>query len=152
TTSSSRRCCTKWQTSDLDLTAIVNPVRKMLRRVNFFEGEIESIDLSQKQVVVSHGLAHHQHSRRYDHLVIGLGSITNLYELPGLPKDIVQLSHESSAQYLSYSGEGETRVNGSREFGRCQQSLFLLFYLSISDNSYGRDLGIQLSPQGFDFR
>jgi len=49
--------------SDLDLTAIVNPVRKLLRRVNFFEGEIDSIDLSQKQVVVSHGLAHHHHSR-----------------------------------------------------------------------------------------
>jgi len=63
--------------SDLDLTAIVNPIRKMLKRVNFFEGEIESIDLVQKQVVVSHGLAHHQHSRGYDHLVIGLGSITN---------------------------------------------------------------------------
>jgi len=30
-------------------------------------------------------------------------------------KDIVQLSHESSAQYLSYSREDETRVNGSRE-------------------------------------
>ena len=70
--------------SDLDPTAIVNPVRKMLKRVNFFAGEVESIDLSQKQVVVSHGLAHHQHSRTYDHLVVGLGSITNLYELPGL--------------------------------------------------------------------
>ena len=47
--------------SDLDLTANVNPIRKMLKRVNFFEGEIESVDLAQKQVVVSHGLAHHQH-------------------------------------------------------------------------------------------
>jgi len=30
-------------------------------------------------------------------------------------KDIVQLSHESSTQYLSYSREAETRVNGSRD-------------------------------------
>jgi NADH:ubiquinone reductase (H+-translocating) len=70
--------------SDLDLTTIVNPIRKMLKRVSFFAGEVESIDLSGKRVVVSHGFDHHQHSLRYDHLVIGLGSITNFYELPGL--------------------------------------------------------------------
>ena len=42
--------------SDLDVTAIVNPLRKMFKRIRFFEGEVESIDLSHKQVVVSHGL------------------------------------------------------------------------------------------------
>src|SRR5215471_9413876 len=68
--------------SDLDLTTIVNPVRKMLKRV--FAGEVESIDLSRKQVVVSHGFDHHRHSLTYDHLVLGLGSITNFYGLPGL--------------------------------------------------------------------
>ena len=31
--------------SDLDLTHIVNPIRKMLRHVRFFEGEVQSIDL-----------------------------------------------------------------------------------------------------------
>lgn len=70
--------------SDLDLTAIVNPVRKMLRRASFFEGGVEAIDLSRKEVIVSHGFDHHQHTLKYDHLVIGLGSVTNLYELPGL--------------------------------------------------------------------
>src|SRR5262252_9535529 len=33
--------------SDLDLTSIVNPVRKLLRRVNFMEGEVDKIDLEQ---------------------------------------------------------------------------------------------------------
>jgi NADH dehydrogenase len=70
--------------SDLDLTTIVNPVRKMLKRVSFFAGEVESIDLSRKQVAVSHGFDHHRHSLEYDHLVLGLGSITNFYGLPGL--------------------------------------------------------------------
>ena len=70
--------------SDLDLTAIVNPVRKMLRRASFFAGEVDAIDLYRKQVVVSHGFDHHQHSLTYDHLVIGLGSITNVFEVPGL--------------------------------------------------------------------
>jgi NADH dehydrogenase len=31
--------------SDLDFTSIVNPTRKLLRRVNFFEGDVERIDL-----------------------------------------------------------------------------------------------------------
>ncbi len=70
--------------SDLDLTAIVNPVRKMLKRASFFEGEVEAIDLARKQVIISHGFDDHQHSIPYDHLVIGLGSVTNLYEMPGL--------------------------------------------------------------------
>jgi len=58
---------------------------------------------------------------------------------------------------MGYAFSGTWDVDKHRNppmflFGRCQQSLFLLFYLSISDNSYGRDLGIQLSPQGFDLR
>src|SRR5438094_8876161 len=51
--------------SDLDLTAIVNPVRKMLKRAGLFEGEAEAIDLSRKRVVISHGYDHHQHSLTY---------------------------------------------------------------------------------------
>lgn len=70
--------------SDLDLTTIVNPVRKMLKRVSFFAGEVETIDLPRKQVTVLHGFDHHPHILGYDHLVIGLGSITNFYGLPGL--------------------------------------------------------------------
>src|SRR5690349_22783250 len=61
--------------SDLDLTNIVNPVRKLLKRVKFFAGEVESIDVSRRSVTVSHGFDHHHHELPYDHLVIGLGSI-----------------------------------------------------------------------------
>ena len=70
--------------SDLEITDIVSPLRKMLKRIRFFEAEVESIDLSQRQVVASHGLENHRHHLTYDHLVIGLGAITNLYGLPGL--------------------------------------------------------------------
>src|SRR5246127_4862206 len=70
--------------SDLDLTNIVNPIRKLLKRVMFFAGGVESIDLDRKRVKVSHGFDHHHHELNYDHLVIGLGSITNFYNLPGL--------------------------------------------------------------------
>ena len=70
--------------SDLDMTDIVNPIRKLLRRVKFVEAEVESIDLEARHVVVSHGGEHHHHEIEYDHLVIALGAVTNFYDLPGV--------------------------------------------------------------------
>jgi NADH dehydrogenase len=48
--------------SDLDITTIVNPIRKLLKRTNFFDGEVGSIDLNGKRVTVSHGIDSHPHS------------------------------------------------------------------------------------------
>ena len=70
--------------SDLDITDIVNPIRALLRRVHFMEGEVEAIDLEARQVVISHGGDAHRHALEYDHLVIALGAITNFYHLPGV--------------------------------------------------------------------
>ncbi len=69
--------------SDLDITHIVNPIRKLLKRIRFFHGEVESIDLVGKRVVATHGNEHHDHELEYDHLVIALGSETNFHNLPG---------------------------------------------------------------------
>ena len=70
--------------SDLELSAIVNPLRKLLRRVSTFVGDIEAIDLEARRVTVSHGLDGHTHDLPYDHLVLALGSSTNFYGLPGV--------------------------------------------------------------------
>lgn len=70
--------------SDLDLTHIVNPIRKMLQHVRFFVGDVASIDLDARSVVVAHGFDHHTHTLEYDHLVFALGSVTNFYNIPGL--------------------------------------------------------------------
>lgn len=86
--------------SDLDLTNIVNPIRKLLKRVMFFAGDVESIDLDQKCVSVSHGFDHHRHDLHYDHLVIGLGSITNFFNLPGLPERALTMRSLGDAIHL----------------------------------------------------
>jgi NADH dehydrogenase len=70
--------------SDVEITDIVSPIRKLLRRVKFVEGDVESIDLERRRVVVSHGAEHHDHELPYDHLVLALGSVTNFYRLPGV--------------------------------------------------------------------
>ena len=87
--------------SDLDLTDIVNPIRKLLRRVKFFEGDVESIDLPNRRVVVSHGIDQsHSHELEYDHLVIALGSITNFYNLPGLQERALTMKSLGDAIHL----------------------------------------------------
>jgi NADH:ubiquinone reductase (H+-translocating) len=72
--------------SELDITHAVTPIRKLLKRVNFFNGEVDYINLAAKRVTVSHGNEPHPHILNYDYLVIALGSITNFYNLPGLEK------------------------------------------------------------------
>jgi NADH:ubiquinone reductase (H+-translocating) len=86
--------------SDLDLTHIVNPIRKLLRRVRFFSGEVEAIDLASRRVVVTHGVDRHPHNLEYDHLVIGLGSITNFYNVPGLSERALTMKSLGDAIYL----------------------------------------------------
>src|SRR5262245_48460837 len=51
---------------DLELNTIVNPLRKLLARVNTFVGNVEAIDLETRQVHVSHGLDAHTHDLPYD--------------------------------------------------------------------------------------
>ena len=86
--------------SDLDLTTIVNPVRKMLRRVHFFAGEVNQIDIEQRRVVVSHGFDHHHHTLEFDFLVLGLGSVTNHYGLPGLQEHALTMKSLGDAMRL----------------------------------------------------
>ena len=77
--------------SDLDLTHIVNPIRKMLRHVQFFEGDVRSIDTAKRQVVVAHGFDQHTHSLEYDHIVFALGCVTNFYNIPNLAETAVTM-------------------------------------------------------------
>jgi NADH:quinone reductase (non-electrogenic) len=82
---------------DLDLTHIVNPVRKLLRRTHFFNGNIRSINLKERRVVVAHADDNHDHELFYDYLVLALGSVTNFYKLPGLAENALTMKSLSDA-------------------------------------------------------
>jgi NADH dehydrogenase len=86
--------------SDLDITHIVSPVRKMLRRVDFFEGDVEGIDLDARSVRLSHGSDRHTHDVDYDALVIALGSVTNYFGLPGLEQRALTMKTLGDAIHL----------------------------------------------------
>jgi NADH dehydrogenase len=72
--------------SDLEIGTIVNPLRKLLRRVRTFVGGIEAIDLDRRHVRVAHGFDAHTHDLPYDQLVLALGSSTNFFGLPGVER------------------------------------------------------------------
>ncbi len=86
--------------SDLDLTNIVSPVRKLLRRVKFFDGDVEHVNLAKRRVGLSHGEQHHHHELEYDHLVVALGTVTNFYGIPGLEKRALTMKTLGDAIYL----------------------------------------------------
>lgn len=86
--------------SDLDMTHIVNPIRKLLQRVRFFDGDVQEIDLPNQRVHITHGLAAHEHELEYDHLVLALGSITNFFNIPGLPERAITMKSLGDAIHL----------------------------------------------------
>ena len=55
--------------SDLDITHIVNPIRKLLQKSKFSHGEVQAIGLLEKRVRVVHGPGRHTHEIEYDPLV-----------------------------------------------------------------------------------
>lgn len=69
---------------DLDMSDIVCPLRKMLKRVRFLQADVGSIDLETRQVSLAYGLHREQRVLTYDHLVIALGSEANFFNLPGV--------------------------------------------------------------------
>jgi NADH dehydrogenase len=66
--------------SDLDPSDIVNPIRRMLQHVTFYEAVVESIDLNAKQVSISYGVPIRHRQLSYDHLVLSLGSTTRFFD------------------------------------------------------------------------
>jgi NADH dehydrogenase len=86
--------------SDLDITHIVSPLRTLLKRTAIFIGDIQSIDLEERRVRVSHGFDPHEHDLPYHHLVVALGSMTNFYGLPGLEQRALTMKTLGDAIHL----------------------------------------------------
>ncbi len=85
---------------DLDLTNIVNPIRKLLRNVAFFEGQVLEIDLRGRRVVVGHGFDGHAHVIAFDQIVLSLGSTTQFFGLPGVEENALTMKSLSDAVRL----------------------------------------------------
>ena len=63
---------------------IVNPIRRMLPHVHFHQARIQAVEVESRTVVINHGGSSTNHRVQYDHLVIAVGSRTDLSRLPGM--------------------------------------------------------------------
>jgi len=87
--------------SDVDVTHVVTPLRKLFKRTGVFDGDIEAIDLAARRVTVSHGIGSaHRHELAYDHLVLALGSTTNFYGMRGLEERALTMKSLGDALIL----------------------------------------------------
>ena len=86
--------------SDVDIAHIVNPIRKLVKKVNFFHGEVRAIDLSATRIQVVHGPTGHPHDIEYDYLVIALGGTTNFYGIPGMQERALTMKSLGDAIHL----------------------------------------------------
>lgn len=86
---------------------IVTPLRAFCNRAKFYETEVESIDLGNKQVVITHRIGKptnpiqwRSHILKYDCLVISLGSETNFYGISEAAKQAFTLKSLGDAIVL----------------------------------------------------
>ncbi len=86
---------------------IVTPVRVFCKRAKFYEAGVESIDLKNKQVVITHAIGKqtdpvdwHSHMLKYDYLVLALGSETNFFGMTDVAKNAFTIKSLGDAIFL----------------------------------------------------
>ena len=102
--------------SDLEITNIVNPLRKLLRQIEVIVGDVRQIDLPAKRVLISCDPHNYPQQIGYDHLVLALGSVTNFHNLPGsaefaLPMKSLSDAIRLRAQVLRHMEEANSQCN-----------------------------------------
>ena len=85
---------------DLSPGDIVNPLRRILRRVNVVQAEIKAIDLTKKTVHCLGGLRDVELEFEFDHLLLALGAETNFFDIPGVRDWAVTMKNLADAALL----------------------------------------------------
>jgi NADH dehydrogenase len=76
---------------DVNVTDIVQPLRKMLRHTRLLIADIRSIDLTAKRVHARHESSGREFDLAYDQLVVAVGAVTNFYNIPGLQEHALSM-------------------------------------------------------------
>jgi NADH:ubiquinone reductase (H+-translocating) len=77
----------------IEIRHIVTPVRTFIKKANFYEANIQSIDFQSKKVIITHKIGkqyeaapHKQDVLEYDFLVIALGSETSFFGMEDIKR------------------------------------------------------------------
>ena len=86
---------------------VITPVREFCSKTRFYEASVESIDLDNKQVVITHAIGRQsnpsgwdQHVLKYDYLVIAVGSENNFFKMSDIQKHAFTMKNIDDAIIL----------------------------------------------------
>ena len=85
---------------DISPGDIVNPLRRILRRVHVVVAEIEAIDLTNRTVRCHNPLQDVELTFEFDHLLLALGAETNFFDTPGVRDWAVTMKNLADAALL----------------------------------------------------
>jgi NADH dehydrogenase len=85
---------------DLSPNDIVNPLRRILSRVNVVVAEVQAIDLTTRIVHCRNALADVELNFAFDHLLLALGAETNFFGTPGVREWAVTMKNLADAALL----------------------------------------------------
>jgi NADH:ubiquinone reductase (H+-translocating) len=91
----------------IETTHILTPVRSFCKKAKFYEANVESIDLVNKHVTVTHSIGRQsqpndwcEHTLKYDYLVIALGSENNFFRMSDIENHSFTLKNVDDAVIL----------------------------------------------------
>ena len=85
---------------DISPGDIVNPLRRILRRVHVVVAEIEAIDVTNRTVRCHNVLQDVELTFPFDHLLLAVGSETNFFDIPGVRDWAVTMKNLADAAVL----------------------------------------------------
>ena len=85
---------------DISPGDIVNPLRRILRRVHVVVAEIEAIDVTNRTVRCHNALQDVELTFPFDHLLLAVGSETNFFNIPGVRDWAVTMKNLADAALL----------------------------------------------------
>ena len=100
----------------LDVLDTINPIRKLLPKTKLYVREVDSIDLENQKVTLSPKYSHKPTHLSYDHLVLGLGNVTDFRGIAGLHE------HALPFKNLADSIMIRNKVIDALEAASCEQN------------------------------
>src|SRR5437868_11094863 len=84
----------------IGLVDTIAPIRRLCPNTNLYTRPIEKVDIQRRRVLTAAGLGTRPCEIEYDHLVIALGNVTSLANLPGLAEHALPFKYLGDALTL----------------------------------------------------
>jgi NADH:ubiquinone reductase (H+-translocating) len=131
--------------SSLAAADVVNPLRQFCRGVNVLQGTIQKIDWASRTLLLDGGRYTRDHKVGFGHLVLALGSVTDMAAVPGMPEYGWPMKDVSDA--LRLRAAIINRLEEANLVEEAETRMRLLTFVVVG----GGYTGVETAGQMFDF-